>query len=122
MTYERTDLRIHRPLFRVRVLLARPTNTEMTNGLPTALKMKTQRKQSRTARCERPNQIKVVFAKREPMRRIPLLVNAACAGRGGAGRMRLTDWCEVEAELTQKFENGLRFHRRSISVFPPTRE
>jgi hypothetical protein len=81
--------------------------------------MKTQIKQSRTARCERPNQIKVVFATREPMRRIRLLVNAACAARGGAGRMRLTDWCEVEAELTQKFENGLRLHRRSISAFPP---
>ena len=94
----------------------------MTKGLPTALKMKTQRKQSRTARCERPNQIKVIFAKREPMRRIRLLVNAACVARGGARQMRLIDWCEVEAELTQKFENGLRFHHRSNSVFPPTRD
>jgi hypothetical protein len=85
--------------------------------------MKTKRKQSRTARCERPNQIKVVFAEREPTRRIRLLLNAACAARGGAERMRLADWWEVEAELTQKFENGLRFHRRSSSVFPPaTRE
>ena len=118
MTYEPTDLRIHRPLFRVRVLLARSTNTEMTNGLSTALRMKTQRKQSRTARCERPNQIKVAFAQREPTRRIRLLLNAACAARGGAERMRLADWCEVEAELTQKFENGLRSTGARAPFFP----
>jgi hypothetical protein len=42
MTYERTDLRIHRPLLRVRVLLARSTNTEMTNGLPICTKNENQ--------------------------------------------------------------------------------
>jgi hypothetical protein len=118
MTHEHTYLHIHRPLFRVRLLLARSTNTEMTDRLPTALKMKTQQ-QSMTSHCERPNQIKAVFAKRESTRRIRLLVNAACTARGGAERMRLADWCEVDAELTQKHKNGLRFHRRSLSVFPP---
>jgi hypothetical protein len=95
----------------------------MTNGLPTALKMKTRRKQSRTARGKRANQIDVVFAKREPARRIHLLVKAACDARGGAERMGLADWGEVEAELTQKLEHGSRLHEATISVFPrSTRE
>ena len=116
MTYERADLRIHRPLFRVCGLLARQAGTKMTNQFPTRMKMKTQLKHSRKARRARPNQIEVVFAKQELNQRIRLIVNAACAARGGIARMTLSDWCDVEAEVTQTFANGLRVHRRWISI------
>ena len=114
MTYARTDHCIHRPLFHLRVLLARRTNAEM-NRLSSYIKMKTQLKQSRKARRARPNRIEVVFAKQELNQRIRIIVNAASAARGGIARMTLSDWTEVEAELTQTFANGLRVHRRWIS-------
>ena len=58
MTYEPTDLRIHRPVFRVRVLLARSTNTEMTNGLPACTENENpnQTIEDRTLRKAKPDQ------------------------------------------------------------------
>jgi ribosomal protein L28 len=106
MTYARPHFRRRRPRFRVCLRLARLTKTQMSNESSTGIEMKTQRKPSSTERRERPNEIKVAFAERELTQTIRLLVKAACAAHGGAERMRLSDWCEVETEVTRKLAHG----------------
>ena len=122
MTYVLPDLRIPHSLLRVCGILARPANTEISNQFRICMKMNIQLKHSRKARRARPRQIEVAFAKQEFNQQICLIVNAACAARGGIARMTLSDWCAVEAELTQEFANGLRLRRRKLSISrAPTR-
>ena len=69
----------------------------------------------RTPKDERLKRIEISFAKQEFTQRIYLLVNNACAARGGALRMASSDWREVEPEMTQTFAHGLRIRRRWLS-------
>ena len=100
----------------MRALVVRQARAEVINGFNTHIEMIKQRKNSKTAPAERPNQIEIAFAEPAPTRRIRLLVSNACAHRDGARRMTLDDWHEVEKELTQTFADGLRMRRRRCAV------
>jgi hypothetical protein len=100
----------------MRVLVVRQARAEVINGFNTRIEMIKQRKNSKTAPAERPNQIEIAFAEPEPTQRIRLLVSNAYATRDGAGRTTLDDWREVEKELTQTFADGLRMRRRWCAV------
>jgi hypothetical protein len=91
----------------------------MNNEASTRINMKTPSKHSKAARQAWSHRLDVSFAEREPKRRIRFIVNAACAARGGAQRMTLDDWRELEAELVPEFGGGLRMHGRCPSSFPP---
>jgi hypothetical protein len=82
------------------------------------MKTKIQLKHSRKAHHAKPQQIEVAFAKQELNQRICLIVNAACAARGGSAGMTLSDWREVEADLTQKLANPLETHRCRPATSP----
>ena len=116
MTYAYPDLRIPHPLLRVCGLLARQAGTKMINQFSTRMKMKQPLQHPRTPKDERLKRIEISFAEQEFTQRIRLLINNACAARGGAARMTLSDWREVETELTQTFAHGLRIRRRWFSL------
>ena len=88
----------------------------MNNQFSTRMKMKQPLQHSRTPTDEKLKRIEISFAKQEFTQRIRLLVNNACAAHGGAARMTLGDWREVETELTQTFADGLRIRRRWFSL------
>ena len=72
------------------------------------MKMKQPFQDPRTPNDEKLKRIEISFAKQEFTQRIHLLVNNACAVRGGAARMTLSDWRQVETETAQTFPQGLR--------------
>lgn len=98
----------------MRALVVRQASAEVINGSNTCIEMI--KMNSKTGPAERPNQIEVAFAEPEPTLRIRLLATNACATRGGAGRMTLDGWREVEKELRQTFADGLRMRRRWCAV------
>ena len=79
------------------------------------MKMKQPFQDPRTPSDEKLKRIEISFAKQEFTQPIHLLVNNACDVHGGAARMTLSDWREVEPEMTQTFAQGLRIRRRWLS-------
>ena len=71
--------------------------------------MKTQHKRSGSKPRKVPKKIKVI-------QRIRLLVHETCAAHGGEARMTLSGWHQVEAEVTQHFDDSLRVCRRWIPM------
>ena len=88
----------------------------MSNQFSTRMKIKQPLQHSGTLGDEKPKRIEISFAKQDFTQRISLLVNNACAARGGAPRMTLGDWGEVETELTQTFAGGLCIRRRWFAL------
>jgi len=80
------------------------------------MKMKQPFQDPRTPKDEKQKRIEISFAKQEFTQRIHLFVNNACAARGGAARMTLSDWRDVDTVMTQTFAHGLRIHRRWFSL------
>jgi hypothetical protein len=88
----------------------------MSSQFSTRMKMKQPLQYSRTPGDEKLKRIEISFAKQDFTQRISLQVNNACAARGGAARMTLSDCRNMETELTQTFAHGLRIRRRWFSL------